>query len=473
MRKNNEILRWLIENFNYVDSVTMIDEKGIIVVKQRYNPRYSDEENAIHNKWCVGKKLLEVFPHLNHKESSLLQALNKGKVVHYEAQRVVNHEGRISVTNNITFPVITRGKIVGAIELSRDITNIENTLADKGRTLNNIGKIAGKDGQFTVDDIIGENPKMKELKDVIYKIADSPSSVMVYGETGTGKELVVSAIHNAGMRRDKPFIAINCAAIPENILEGLLFGSQKGAFTGAENKKGMFEEANGGTIYLDEINSMPIMLQAKLLRVLQEKAVTPLGASKPIKLDVRIISSTNKPLSEVISAGLMREDMLYRLNTISITIPPLRERLDDIDLLSNYFVEKYNEEFGKNVKGLSKDVLYFFLNRSWKGNVRELEHVIECAMNIVEDGEKIQLGHLPEYLTISNDMQERCQQQYVNDYPETASVSLTESIEAYEKKLILDALHKKNGRIVDAAKYLKIPRTSLQYKMDKYGIKRR
>ena len=329
MRYHDERLRWLQENFSYIDSVTMIDATGKIVVKERYNPRYSDAENAADNEWCLNRNLLEVFPSLSHSDSSLLQALQKGELLYRENQCTINHSGKKSVTNNVTFPIISRGKIIGAVELSRDVTHYEGertALAARPTPK----RRSGTEAKWTLEDIITQNSKMLEIKRTIAKVADSRSSVLVYGETGTGKELIVSALHNAGSRKDQPFVAVNCAALPESILEGLLFGSQKGAFTGAENKKGMFAEANGGTIYLDEINSMPLLLQAKLLRVLQEKSVTPLGASKPIPLDIRIIASTNRPISEVVASGQMREDILYRLNTISIQIPPLRRRLDDI-----------------------------------------------------------------------------------------------------------------------------------------------
>ena len=469
MNKKNDSLKWLLENFNYIDSVTIIDEKGTVIVKQRFNPRYTDEENKLHNEWSVGKNLLDIFPSLSHEDSSLLQALTKGKVTHFEAQSVTTHEGKVSVTNNITFPIVARGKTVGAVELSRDITHIEKKLKpEKTEKTPKAGSGSGR-SQYTIDHIVGQSPLIQDLKRTILKIADSTSSVMVCGETGTGKELVVSAIHNAGDRKDKPFIAINCAALPESILEGLLFGSQKGAFTGAENKKGMFEEANGGTIYLDEMNSMPIMLQAKLLRVLQEKEVTPLGASKPVKLDVRIIASVNRPIGEILRSGQMREDLLYRLNTINIQIPPLRERMDDMGLLLEHFIEKYNLQFGKNIAGITDEVAKFLAGRTWRGNVRELEHVVEFAMNVAEDGEEIQLAHLPAYLTESEEERE----EGMNDFSYPSDVSLTDALEAYEKKLILEALRKCGWKIVDAAKYLKIPRTSLQYKMEKYGLKRR
>lgn len=468
MNNGKEPLKWLLENFNYIDSVTIIDDKGTVIVKQRFNPRYTDEENRLHNEWSVGRNLLEIFPSLSHEDSSLLQALTKGKVTHFEAQSVTTHEGKVSVTNNITFPIVARGKTVGAVELSRDITHIEKKLKpEKPDKVRSIGSSTGR-GHYTIDHIVGESPAMQDLKRTILKIADSTSSVMVCGETGTGKELVVSAIHNAGDRKDKPFVAINCAALPESILEGLLFGSQKGAFTGAENKKGMFEEANGGTIYLDEMNSMPIMLQAKLLRVLQEKEVTPLGASRPVKLDVRIIASVNKPIGEIVRSGQMREDLLYRLNTINIQIPPLRERMEDLELLMSHFIAKYNLQFGKNIAGITDEVVKFLASRTWRGNVRELEHVVEFAMNIAEDEGMIELAHLPAYLTESEEVKHQADGQLYQ-----MDISLTDALETYEKKLILDALKRSGWKIVDAAKLLKIPRTSLQYKMEKYNIKRR
>ena len=354
------------------------------------------------------------------------------------------------------------------MELSRDVTHIEKGIKSPGVRMHTKAKTQNQ-AKFVLDDIVTQDKTMIEIKKTIEKIADSKSTVFVYGETGTGKELIVSSIHNASVRSNKPFIPINCAALPESILEGLLFGSQKGAFTGAENKKGLFEEANGGTIYLDEINSMPLILQAKLLRVLQDKEVIPLGATKPVSLDVRIIASTNQPISELINTGKMRTDILYRLNTISIDIPPLRKRKGDIKLLSEYFINKYNELMGKSVNGISEDALELFYSRSWFGNVRELEHSIESAMNVAQSGEAINLWHLPDYLNTREEISKDVKEQIY----ETMSISLAEAMASYEKKMIIDALKSSNWKIVDAAKKLKIPRTSLQYKMEKYGIKRR
>ncbi len=465
MKQNDEKLKWLLENFNYIDSFTAIDDTGKIIVKQRFNPRYSEEENRIDNEWSVNKNLLEVFPSLNPEESSLLQSLSTGKVIYYEKQQTWNHAGRRVVTNNITFPIISKGNIVGAVEISRDVTHIESNI--KGKRLAFKTNKPNSGAKYVINDIITCNQSMRAIKKTIMQIANSKSSVLVYGETGTGKELVVSAIHSSSYRKNKPFIALNCAALPESILEGLLFGSRKGAFTGAENKKGLFEEADGGSIYLDEINSMPIALQAKLLRVLQEKTVMPLGESRSIDIDVRVIASTNQPVEELLASRAMREDLLYRLNTISIDIPPLRERTEDIVILVEYFIKKYNQEFEKNVIGISENALLFLMDNEWKGNVRELEHAIESAMNMVESGEKIGLEHLPAYLTMPEPKINLSSSIY-----HTSDFSLTEAMESYEKKLIISALHQSGWKIVDAAKKLQIPRTSLQYKMEKYGIKK-
>lgn len=468
MTKDSGKMRWLLENFGYIDSVTAIDNTGKVIVKKRYNPRYSEEENLIDNEWALNKNLLEVFPSLSPDESSLLLALNTGKIVYFENQQVWNHVGRRVVTNNITFPIVSRGEIVGAVELSKDVTHLEESYQRKTSKLSLRTDKQQSGAKYTLSDIITQNEAMERIKKTIVQIANSKSSVLVYGETGTGKELVVSAIHNSSYRKNKPFVPVNCAALPENILEGILFGSRKGAFTGAENKKGLFEEANGGTIYLDEINSMPVALQSKILRVLQEKTVMPLGESKLIEVDVRVIASTNQPIEKLIETRAIREDLLYRLNTISIDIPPLRQRTDDVEILAEHFIRKYNEEFEKGVQGLSAEALDFLMRNKWKGNVRELEHAIEAAMNVVGNETEIRLKHLPASLTLP---EPGLSTDFSNSY-EGMDTPLTEALESYEKRLILRALHQSRWKIVDAAKRLQVPRTSLQYKMEKYGIKK-
>lgn len=236
------------------------------------------------------------------------------------------------------------------------------------------------------DDIIGSNKQIKLLKDRIKKIAKSTSTVLITGESGTGKELIARAIHSESDRSDKPFIAVNCAAIPESLLETELFGYVKGAFTGAndQGRIGKFELANKGVIFLDEIGDMPLHLQAKILRVLQDKRLIRIGSNKLIQLDLRVVAATNKDLRKLIDEKKFREDLYYRINVIPINVPPLRKRLDDIEKLSYYFLDRYNKNFGKNVKRINKEVIQIFMEYDWDGNIRELENVIEYMMNIAE-----------------------------------------------------------------------------------------
>ena len=455
-------MRWLSENLNYVDSVTVIDSTGRIIAKQRFNPRYTDEENLAHNQWALGKNLLELFPSLSPEDSTLLQVLHTGKIIYIENQEAWNLQGRKTVCNNLNFPIIFRGKIVGAVEISRDITHIDNRIhpVPPSQTPPAPRSAAAR---YSLTDIITQNSGMLRLKETIGKVANSTSSVLICGETGTGKELVASSLHNASYRKAKPFVAVNCAALPESILEGLLFGSRKGAFTGAENRKGLFQEADGGTLYLDEINSMPLNLQAKLLRVLQEKQVMPLGSTQPIAVDVRIVSSSNCPPDELVRNGELRPDLLYRLNTVTLAIPPLNQRPDDIPLLSEYFLYKYSRVLGRPVPQMAQETILFLSNCRWHGNVRELEHAIEAALNVLGEGSVLSLEHLPAYLT----MREPPESHQKNTEP---TLSLPETMGLYEKKLILQALMSCGGKIVEAAALLQIPRTTLQYKIRKYGL---
>lgn len=468
MNSKDEGLAFIKEKFDYIDSITIVDNTGKIMIQLRYNPRFSHEENELDNKLCLNKNILEVFPSLTPETSTLLQVLKTGNVVFCENQTLWTWGGKKITASNINFPIVSRGKIIGAVELSKDITNIEKNLDKKNaksRPLIEIGCETFNTGtaKYTLDDIITENSEMKKLKEFVKKISSSSSSVLIYGETGTGKELFAQAIHNESSRRNKPFIAVNCSALPESLFEGILFGTLKGAFTGAENKKGLFEAAHGGTIYLDEANSMPVNLQSKLLRTLQEGTILPLGGTSPVKVDVRVIASLNKDPLEAVKNGEMREDLFFRLNVINVKIPPLRNRPDDISVLTGYFIKKYNEILDKKVTGISKDVKELFLSYKWPGNVRELEHVIEAAMNIV-DGKTIKLEHLPVYLSENVHFEAKIS-------PLVDIVPLKDAVEQVERKIITSALLKAGGNVSKASKLLKIPRTTLQYKIEKYKIK--
>jgi DNA-binding NtrC family response regulator len=272
---------------------------------------------------------------------------------------------------------------------------VRNALRQKSLQTENVllKREIGKDYDFS--SIIGESPSLRSLLDEVRKVADTKSSVLLLGETGTGKELFARVIHHNSSRRDMPFVPINCSAIPENLLETELFGHVRGAFTGAvATKKGILEEAEGGTVFLDEIGDMSLSLQAKLLRVIEDQIIRPVGSTKGSKVDIRFITATNKDLNAGVREGTFREDLYYRINVISLQIPPLLERKDDIGALAQHYLVKYAQEMGKQVKEVSSEAMDVLVNYSWAGNVRELQNVIERAI-IISEGDVIKPEHLP------------------------------------------------------------------------------
>jgi two-component system response regulator AtoC len=316
--------------------------------------------------------------------------------------------------------------------------------------------------EFSVENIITKNEEMKQIFETIDKIAEYPASVLISGESGTGKELIAKAIHYNSNRKGKPFIAINCGAIPENLLESELFGHIKGAFTDACNtKKGLFEEAQGGTILLDEIGELPATLQVKLLRVLQESEVRKIGDYKEIKLDVRVIAATAKHLAQEVRKGTFREDLFYRLNVIEIKLPPLRERREDIPLLINYFITRYNKKHHRTVKGIAPAALQRVLEHDWKGNIRELENAIERSV-ILSEKNRIELSALPSQIreVSSGDKEGDAGDEY----------SLKKLSRIMEEQMIRKALDRTNGNRTHAAKLLEISHPALLSKMKGFGI---
>ncbi|EFB5135809.1 sigma-54 interaction domain-containing protein [Escherichia coli] len=321
-----------------------------------------------------------------------------------------------------------------------------------------------------IEQLVGECRVMRQLKRLISRIAPSPSSVMVVGESGTGKEVVARAIHKLSGRRNKPFIAINCAAIPEQLLESELFGYVKGAFTGASanGKTGLIQAANTGTLFLDEIGDMPLMLQAKLLRAIEAREILPIGASSPIQVDIRIISATNQNLAQFIAEGKFREDLFYRLNVIPITLPPLRERQEDIELLVHYFLHLHTRRLGSVYPGIAPDVVEILRKHRWPGNLRELSNLMEYLVNVVPSGEVIDSTLLPPNL-LNNGTTEQSDVTEVSE----AHLSLDDAggtaLEEMEKQMIREALSRHNSK-KDVADELGIGIATLYRKIKKYEL---
>ncbi len=315
--------------------------------------------------------------------------------------------------------------------------------------------------KFKITSIISNSPKMEEVLSVASRVAESKATVLINGENGTGKEVLAKTIHYISSRKDKPFIAVNIPALSENLLESELFGHEKGSFTGADKmRKGRFELADNGTIFLDEIGDIPPLTQVKLLRVLQEQQIERVGGTESIKIDVRIIAATNQNLEKKIKEGTFREDLFYRLNIVSIKIPPLRERREDIFSLIEFFIEKYSKENLKDKFEISKEAADQILKYNFPGNVRELENIIERAV-VLARGNTITLKDLP--MNVSGFKSEEHFE--IND-----SQTLTDQVEALEKKLIYDALQNSNGNQTQAGKILGLTERNLRYKMKKYGI---
>lgn len=349
--------------------------------------------------------------------------------------------------------------------LERDeLLVVLNKAVEKTKLLNENSRLREQlEDRFKIENIIGKDGKMQEVLKIIKKVSNSNSTVLIFGESGTGKELAAKAIHHNSPRRDKPFMDINCAAIPETLLESELFGYEKGAFTGASTRKiGLFESANGGTLFMDEIGDMGIGLQARLLRAIQEREIRRVGGKDNIKIDVRIISATNKNLESEIKNSRFREDLYYRLNVIAFRIPPLRERMGDLPELVSFFISKYNKSLEKKINGISDNALNLLLNYSWPGNVRQLESVIERAV-LLTDGAVIETDTLPPEI-----FNKPLQIGKIDFDIPTDGISFKE----LEREVLLKAMRKSNWVIAKAAQLLGMSYRTLQYRLNKFGIKR-
>ncbi len=314
--------------------------------------------------------------------------------------------------------------------------------------------------RLSFEGIISTSPTMEQALNIAARVAPSPATVLITGESGTGKELVAKAIHYASNRRDQPFVAVNMAALSDNLVESELFGHEKGAFTGAQQQRqGRFETANHGTLFIDEVGDIPLNTQVKLLRVLQEQQIERIGSSTPFPINVRVLAATNQPLEERVKNGLFRQDLYYRLNVVKIHLPPLRQRREDIPVLADHFIRRYADQNQKQINGFSREAMDRLMKYDYPGNVRELENIIEQVVVLSRD-EIIQVNDLP--LNVQNAFQ--------TDNHSLSNGTFKERVEAFEKKLISEALRKANGIQTRAADLLGMSERHLRYKLKKYNI---
>lgn len=436
------------------DALVVVDAKGLIVY---VNPAYMRELNVNPQK-VVGKRMQDVAP-----ESIVFKVLKTGKPEIGVQSRILKLG--IDIIVNCT-PIFKNGKLTGVVSVFRNVTTVRNLSEQLEKMIDYKDYLQDQLLKKVLPEefkgIIGGNSKFRSMLTKATIAAQSDITVLVQGETGTGKELIAHAIHNSSKRKREPFIEVNCAAIPENLLESELFGYEGGAFTGAKvkGKPGKFELADKGTLFLDEIGDMSLVLQSKLLRALQEKKIERIGGIRPIKVDVRIIAATNQNLEQMIQQDKFRKDLFYRLNVFSIVTIPLRERKDDIPLLSFYFLKRFADQENKKCR-LSENVLKKFMEYNWPGNVRELMNIMEAAV-VTCNRRFIEPRHLPEYFSAAAFMQS-------TKYRSTSG-SLDDIVMKVEKESIIRALKEANNNKSKAIKMLAISRSAFYEKLKKYQI---
>jgi len=450
------------------DAISVVDENGLHTI---INPAYT-RLAGLTEEDVLGKSPTIDIP--DEGESMHLKVLRTRKPVHGVRMRVGPNRKEVIV--NVA-PVIVEGILKGSVAVIHDVSEIEYLTGELNRAKQRVRHLESK---YTFEDIVGKSRGMIIAKEQARKAAQTPATVLLQGESGTGKELFAHAVHHVSKRKNRQFIRVNCSALVDTLLESELFGYEGGSFTGAKKtgKKGLFEEAHKGTIFLDEIGVMSLNLQAKLLRVLQEKEIVKVGGMKPINVDVRIISATNIDLKNAVKEGRFRDDLYYRLYVIPIYIPPLRERKEDMPLLVNNLIRKLNQDFGRNIKGISPEALNVLSDYSWPGNVRELENVIERAViNMKLSEELISPKHIPP-LTELNKLETIGEKAIISSESDNLidynfkKNNLKKIKDDTERMAIINASKSTSGDSLMAANKLGISLRSFYYKLKKYNIKK-
>jgi len=444
-------LKAIIDSTN--DAISVADENGIVrMVNKAYTKitGYSPED-------VIGKPATIDIA----EGESIHMLIAKLRQPIYNAKLKVGPAKKEVIVN--ATPLFVKGRFKGSVAVVHDVSEIFRLTAELEEVKRLIRHMRA---QYTFDDIVGDSRVIQIAKEQAKKVAQTPATVLLRGESGTGKELFAHAIHNSSPRKNKPFISVNCAAIPESILESELFGYEEGSFTGAlqGGKKGLVEEADSGTLFLDEVGKLPLSLQPKLLRFIESKEFVPVGGRNVKKVDVRIIAATNMELEKMVRSGAFLPDLYFRLNVFPIYLPPLKERKEDIPKIAMHIVKKLNQQYGRMVEGISPAVIKYITSRDWPGNVRELENFFGRVMiNMGPEERFIEIKHLPEDSGIRTEKEE-------SEILPLGERTLKDLVEEYERKIILTALKQVNGDKSEAAKLLDISIRTLYYKMERYNI---
>lgn len=453
------------------DGIIISDKNGKIIV---YNRAKEIQENR-DRKNMLGKYTWDAYGYSGREGSEHWRVFKSGQPIlnKYSAHSIVG--GVAKYISYSTYPIILNEKIVGVYSISKNEDSLHESLVEtieKKRQFNLESEASETEylengTRYNFSNIIGNSQEMKNVINLAQNIAFLDNSILIIGETGTGKEVLSQSIHNFGDRSKEPFIGINCSAIPENLLESMLFGTVKGAYTGAVEAAGLFEKAKEGTVFLDDINTMPLGLQAKLLRALQEKRVSRVGSSETYPIKCRILSATNEDPFLLIENGKLREDLYYRIAGFTIKIPPLRDRKEDIILLTEYFIRRYSNLLGKSQIGVDSQLKKVLDNYNWPGNIREIENLIENMLVNSDDDEKyLSIKSIPPYL------KERFlgNKNYIQEETKKDDLSLNEMVENFERQIITKTLLENNWNISKSARILDLNRNSLIYKIKRLEI---
>ncbi|MBK5253819.1 MAG: sigma 54-interacting transcriptional regulator [Peptostreptococcaceae bacterium] len=455
-----------------IDNIMVVSKDYKILYNSRYDERLNKNEPFFNMPGDTNNDLFTVYPNLKRNNCTIVKAMTEGKMVNKKFQRFQDKDGNLYCTHNITIPLYNDGAVVGCVEVYKNLTNSENADPDF--------MDEKEEEKQETEDILTVNMQMKKCIKLVTTLAEKGNHILIYGETGTGKELFAqAAIKMSGAPENKRIVQ-NCAAIPENLMESILFGASKGAYTGAENHRGLFEEADGGILFLDELNSLPYHVQGKLLRVLQDGTFRAVGGNKEKKVNAKVVATINIDPMKAIEEKILRPDLFYRLSAGLVYVPPLRDRKEDIEYLSRHFLEEYTGIYDKHIAGFNNALMNMMMNYSWEGNVRELKHTIESMVIAGNEG-YLDIEEMPKYILDKIKKPEKEEKSIPEEHSEEDSIKmefnrnlenddndLKHLLDSVEYDIIINTIKKTGGNVTKAAKVLGLTRQTMKYKIDKY-----
>lgn len=459
-----------------LDYILIVDTNYKIVYNTRYDKHINDRSTEYAASDILNKDYFSVYPELRREDSNVARCMETGSVIVNKRQEYHDYQGRRYLTNNVALPLRRKGAVVAVVELAMDVNDEIDVLDGNQKFDDFILKLKKEAGLITFDSILTANEEMLDSIEKAKILAELPNPTLIYGETGTGKELFAQAMIAYSQVPQNKVIIQNCAAVPENLMESILFGTVRGVYTGAENKKGLFEAADGGILFLDELNSIPYHVQSKLLRVLQDGTFRPLGSNTDKHVNVKVIGAMNIDPMEAMEQKILRSDLFYRFSSGLISLMPLRERKEDIELYLEYYISHFSQAYNRNITGVSDEVRRLFMDYDWGGNVRELKNTVEFMVASLKGGGMLTREQLPKYIQEILEREKKQELQWLSEVEFSDEVTgdghiaYSEIMGSVEKQLIVRALEKAGGNKSKASEILGLPRQTLRYRMEKLNL---